>query len=166
MNTISCEEDLKSALEYNPCTGIITWKNGTRCQGKEAGHCTKRGHRTISRKGILYQAHRIAWLLHYGTWPKNGIDHIDGNPSNNAINNLRDVGQDQNNKNKCIRKDSCTKVTGVSWCKITNKWRAYISIKGKPVRLGYFDDFNLAVTCRKNAEIEHGYHKNHGRPIT
>jgi len=163
MNTITLENDLSNSLIYNPLTGVILWKEGTKRQGKEAGNATKRGHRTISRNSVLYQAHRIAWLLHYKQWPKHGIDHIDGNPGNNRISNLRDVEQETNNKNKRLRKDSKTGVLGVSWCKTTKKWSAYININKKMKKLGYYSDFNKAVSVRKHAERENNYHPNHSR---
>jgi hypothetical protein len=158
------EDDLKRSLIYDPSTGKLTWAQGTKFAGNEAGHRTKRGHITINRKGKPHQAHRIAWLLYYGSWPVNGIDHIDGDPSNNKISNLRDVGQDLNNKNKCIRMDSSSGVTGVAWCTATNKWRAYISVHGKTRRLGQSASFERAVQLRKAAERKYGYHPNHGRP--
>ncbi len=163
MSTTELEEDLKQALKYDPQTGILVWGPGTKFAGKQAGHVTKRGHLTVNRGKKSLQAHRVAWLLHYGKWPTNGIDHIDGNPGNNRIANLRDVGQQDNNRNKCTRKDSSTRITGVSWCKMAKKWRAYISINKRPVRLGYYDDFESAVIARKQAEQQYGYHPNHGR---
>lgn len=160
---MAIEDDLKQSLLYDPDTGILTWAKGTRNAGNTAGHATKRGHMTVSRKGVLYQAHRVAWLLHYGHWPVSGIDHIDGNPGNNRIANLRDVGQEDNNKNKCIRRDSASKVMGVTWDKLTGKWRVGISIDKKRYTLGFFADFNKAVAVRKEAEQKFGYHPNHGR---
>lgn len=157
------EEDLIRSLIYDHVTGVLTWAPGTKLAGNVAGYVTKRGHLVVSRKGVLYQAHRIAWLLYYGSWPTAGIDHIDGNPGHNWITNLRDATQQVNNMNKCLRRDSSTKVTGVSWCKLAKRWRAYISINKKPVRIGYFDDFDAAVAARKAAEMLHGYHPNHGR---
>lgn len=157
------EDGLRKSLSYDPSSGLLTWLPGTRFAGRTAGYTTKRGHLIITRTGVTFLAHRVAWFLYYGNWPSKGIDHIDGDPSNNRIENLRDVGQSDNNRNKCLRKDSSTQVTGVSWCKVAKKWRAYINISGKPHRLGYFEDFQAAVDARKAAEPLHGYHPNHGR---
>ena len=161
---MATEDDLKASLSYDPRTGVITWLARTKFQGQEAGHSTKRGHRTINRKGIGYQTHRIAWLLYYGSWPSAGIDHIDGDPSNNRITNLREAGQEINNKNRKLNQNSSTGIAGVSWCKSANKWRAYINVNKRHLRIGHFESFNDAVAARKNAESQYGYHPNHGRP--
>lgn len=44
--------------------------------------------------------HRLIWFIVYGEWPKQQIDHIDGNPSNNSILNLRDVSHTDNMNNR------------------------------------------------------------------
>jgi hypothetical protein len=49
--------------------------------------------------GQQYYVHRVIWLMHYGEWPSEFIDHIDGNRANNLISNLRDVTRQQNNAN-------------------------------------------------------------------
>jgi len=163
MRTTAKTDDLKQALRYDPATGIFRWAPGTRRAGQQAGHQTKRGHWTINRKAVLYQAHQVAWLLYYGDWPTHGIDHIDGDPSNNRIANLRDVGQPENTKNRSLNRNSSSGVAGVSWCKESQKWRAYVHLNGKPLRLGFFASFNEAVQTRKAAERQYGYHPNHGR---
>lgn len=47
-----------------------------------------------------YFAHRVVWALHYGKFPDGVIDHIDGDPSNNRLDNLRSVDQSENNINR------------------------------------------------------------------
>lgn len=52
---------------------------------------------------------------------------------------------------------------GVSWCNTNKKWVvSIVSRYGKKIGLGYYSDVDLAISARKIAEIEHGYHKNHG----
>lgn len=157
------EEDLIASLSYDPLSGVITWKPGTKHAGKEAGCSSKRGHRLLNRKGTVYLAHRVAWLLYFGQWPKDGVDHIDGDPSNNRINNLREATQSVNNKNRRLNQNSQTGVSGVAWCSTLKKWRAYINVNNKHTTLGRFDSFDLAVAARKEAEIANNYHPNHGR---
>ena len=161
--SITVEEDLKNCLSYDPPTGVITWVKDCKFPGREAGHATKRGHRTINRKGVSYQAHQVAWLLYYGVWPASGIDHESGQPEDNRANNLRDADQAVNNKNKRVYRSSSSGVLGVSWCKLTTKWRAYININKRLVVLGRYDSFIDAVAVRKAAERQHQYHPNHGR---
>ena len=75
--------------------------------GRAVGYCrSKDGYITctltmeIKGRKITFIVARLCWLLHYGDWPENTIDHIDRNPLNNKIENLRDVTQAENNRNK------------------------------------------------------------------
>jgi len=77
-------------FQYNPCTGQFT-KNG-----KPVGWRRKDGYIFISQgRGKLYLAHRLAWKFIYGRWPTE-IDHLDGNPSNNSMWNLKEVSHQEN----------------------------------------------------------------------
>lgn len=163
MSITSNEKDLIASLSYDPLTGLITWKEGTRRAGKEAGCSTKRGHRLINRNSTVYLAHRVAWLLHHGVWPSEGLDHVDGNPANNRMSNLREASQSINNKNRKLNSNSKSGVSGVAWCSISKKWRAYINVDHKQTTLGRFDSFDEAVAVRKTAEANNNYHPNHGR---
>ena len=58
---------------------------------------TKMGFR-INGIMVLYQYHRAVWLYTYGEVPKE-LDHIDGDPTNNRISNLRAVTSRENNLN-------------------------------------------------------------------
>jgi hypothetical protein len=79
----------------------------------------------------VISSHRLAWYLHYGSLPNNSIDHIDGNRSNNKIDNLRDVTNQQNQWNRTTAK-------GYVWRKFANKFHARIRLNGRQIHLGYF----------------------------
>ena len=121
-------------LKYNPETGVLTWIK-KRCNkaliGKEAG-TTKEKCRSIMFDGTLYRAHRIAWFLYCGKDAgEMCIDHINGNPLDNRIVNLRlathfENGQNQKGKGFYYRKD-------------TGKWCSLIKHKGVKYHLGTFD---------------------------
>jgi hypothetical protein len=64
--------------------------------------------------------------------------------------------------NMTKKKNNKSGVTGVYLEKQTGKWRAYINIMGKSIKLGRFDSFEKAVTTRKKAELRYGFHFNHG----
>jgi hypothetical protein len=53
-------------------------------------------------------------------------------------------------------------VEGVSWYGRYSKWVARIKINGKYKFLGYFTDIDEAIIARKEANIEHEFHENHG----
>jgi hypothetical protein len=118
---------------------------------------------SVGFKGKKYYVHRLVWLMTYGDWPKGGIDHIDGNGLNNKIENLRDVAQSENTKNRRLNRNNKSGQCGVHWFKQTSKWRADIKIDGRKISLGYFDDFNDAVEAREEAELKYGFHQNHGK---
>jgi hypothetical protein len=165
-------------LSYDPETGIFTWKevgpeffktkkayltwNG-RYAGTKAGNMDVTGYSRIGFRGKLHLAHRIAWLMMKAVWPEKLLDHIDGDKTNNMLSNLREVDSFENQRNCPKRKDNSSGVTGVSFRKNSGKWVANISFDGKQKHLGYFDTKESAISARKKAEREYGYHENHGR---
>ncbi|HEF7276356.1 TPA: HNH endonuclease, partial [Yersinia enterocolitica] len=91
-------------------------------------------------------------------------DHIDHNRVNNRLNNLRVVTNKQNNQNRTRPSNNTSGTIGVYWNKFSRKWHSIIVVDGKEKSIGYFDDINNAVTARKQAERERGFHPNHGMP--
>ena len=140
------QEYLKEILTYNKEAGIFTWKvNHTQKIriGNIAGTLNK-NYILIQINKKKYSAHRLAWLYEYGNFPKHNIDHIDGNPSNNKISNLREANQSQNGMNKKLHKNNNSGIKGVGWHKASKKWRARITINRIQHNLGLFDDKELA----------------------
>ena len=159
------KKELKSVLDYNPEAGVFVWRtsNGTRKVGDIAGHIRKDGYVDIQTRGKKYSAHRLAWLFVHGEMPSEQIDHINHNRSDNRIENLRAVTNQENTKNKSKNKNNKSGVTGVNLCKKSNKWKAQIKINKKCIFLGQFTEFSEAVSARKNAEVLYKFHENHGR---
>jgi len=115
------------------------------------------GYLVVGFNKKIYYAHHIVWVLHHKKWPEHQIDHIDRHKTNNKINNLRDVPQAENCKNKSIRSNNTSGITGVCYVKEIKKWQARINSNGKTVNLGYFTSLFEACCARKSAEIECGY---------
>lgn len=148
-------EYLRSILDYNPDTGIFTRKVSTSSRAKVgdvAGSPDGHGYLQIMVQRRSYLAHRLAWLYMRGEWPKLNIDHINRNPSDNRISNLRDVTQKQNLQNAGKYSHNASGHPGVSWCKRNSKWQAYITHNQKQIHLGYFTDIEDAIAARKAAE--------------
>lgn len=87
-------ELLESLFEYDKETGDLTWKVKTSPRtniGDIAGYTNKSdGYRMLCVNSTYYSAHRIAWYLYHKQDPfGKKIEHIDGNPLNNSINNLK-----------------------------------------------------------------------------
>ena len=89
------------------------------------------------------RAHRLIFMWHYGFLPKE-IDHIDGNPSNNRIENLRQANRSENGMNQKLNSRNTSGVKGVTWKKDKQKWHARVKVNKKNKHLGYFDDLELA----------------------
>ena len=83
------------------------------------------------------------------------IDHRFHKVNDNRKSQLREVTRSQNLMNRGIRKDNASSVTGVSWHKARNKWRAYITINGKTKHLGYFINKEDAIQSRLEAELKY-----------
>ena len=156
-------------LTYNPDTGIIKWTDEMKSKefiGREAGGLHKKAGKTSYRRIKLgekhYLAHRLAWLLHTGDWPKNNIDHIDGNGINNKIDNLRDVPEKINQRNARMQKNNKSGVTGVRWLSSRSRWHAQIKVDGKTITLGYFKTIIDAKICRDKANKNHCFTDRHG----
>lgn len=171
-------EKLKSVLNYDPETGVFTWKPGARRIGRGraddpvvAGSTTTatcgKSYVHISIDGKRYYAHRLVVLWFTGSLPKNQVDHIDGNGLNNRVENVREVNSVDNNRNRRRGKRNKSGVVGVQWHVGCRRWIANISVNSKLVHIGYFKRFDDAVAARKSAERRFGYHVNHGsdRPL-
>ena len=140
-------QDLLREL-FNYKDGHLYWKSKPNSRidiSKPAGSIWN-GYVRIRINGKSYRAHRLVFLVHHGYLPKE-IDHIDGNKSNNAIENLRPATHSQNAHNAGKRKDNTSGFKGVTWYKPAKKWLARIKFKGKQNHLGYFDTAEQAYAA-------------------
>lgn len=136
----------------------------TKFAGKEAFTAlTSNGYRCGRIFDRTYLAHRVIWLLATGQWADDTIDHINGDQLDNRLENLRAVSMAENNRNLRRPTHNTSGVVGVVWNRLNRKWMAQISQGVQTKYLGSFDKFEDAVAARKAAEIERGFHANHGR---
>ncbi len=176
-------ETLRALLSCDSAAGTLTWRHrpleyfaeakkperacaiwNTRFAGKEAFTSGDgRGYRQGSILNSLYSTHRVVWAMTTGAWPEDDIDHINGVRTDNRIENLRAVTRAENLRNAAIYSTNTSGVVGVSWHKAAGKWSAQITADGKKIHLGLFDDLEEAIAARAAADIEYGYHENHGR---
>jgi len=135
-------ERAREILNYNTRTGEFTRFNKNTGLYEYAGTTTASGYCRIGlvlngiQKKLL--AHRIAWFIVHGSLP-NMIDHIDGDKTNNSINNLRECSKQQNSFNRGKTVNNTSGYKGVSWHNEKNKWRAIVTHDGKSLFLGYFN---------------------------
>ena len=162
------QEELKKVLHYMPSTGLFHFKRsvGSTKKWSIAGSLNKiERYVDLQVNGIRYKAHRLAFLYVTGKFPKDQVDHIDHNRSNNKWKNLRECTHQENQKNASLSKNNKSGSTGIYWIEVRNKWRATIMVDCKTKHLGYFKDKKDAINARKEAETKYGYHKNHGGVI-
>ena len=157
-------EEISELLSYNPDTGDLTWnvRRGSARAGKVVNTLNSDGYIIIGINYKRYQAHRIAWLLHYGEWPEKDIDHINLNKADNRINNLRLCDDSENQCNVTKKSGNYTStLKGVDLHKKSGLWRARIRLRGRRVELGYFKTQEAAHAAYCAAVAE--YHGQFGR---
>jgi hypothetical protein len=163
-------ERLREALNYDPETGVLTWRPrpvgrsqhrswNTKYAGKPAGTLVQNGYLHVVIDGIAYRAHRLAWMHVHSTWPDSGIDHRDVDRTNNRLSNLRLASPAQNSANQRTARNNTSGVKGVSWSHNERKWRTSITVCGRSHYLGHFvskDDAAIAyatAAVRLNGEF-------------
>lgn len=158
------QELLNQAFQYDPETGSLQYRNlsASGKAGECATHLHSRGYLNVSIGRKQYLAHRVIYLMMKGEWPE-FIDHINHCRTDNRWENLRNVTQEDNNRNMSAQQNSTTGVVGVSLHKPTGKFRAYISINSRAKHLGLFDTLEAAKAARDEASGKAGYHLNHGK---
>lgn len=171
-------DQLRQLLGYDADTGHLTWLPRpaetfscersakiwhTRFVGKPAFTSLGRnGYRTGSCFGRTYNAHRVIWAIVTGEWPKGEVDHINHDRSDNRWANLRLVDRSQNRRNHSLSPRNTSGYNGVTWHKGARKWQAQLHIGARAIDLGRFNRLEDAVAARKAADVEHGFHENHG----
>jgi hypothetical protein len=137
----------------------LAWKNPTSTklkQGDVAGAKNKEGYWNvgikIKNKTTLFAVHRIIYFLNTKENISNlYVDHVNNNPSDNTITNLRLATNQQNSCNKQKAKHFSSKYKGVSWDKKQNNWRAQICSNYKKIYLGNFETELEAASAYNNA---------------
>ena len=136
-DSILTQELVKRNFEY--IDGELYWRyKPPTARNKLAGWIGNDGHRSIGLMGHTFKAHRMIYIYHHGYLPEY-IDHIDNNPNNNRIENLREASASQNSWNQKKRITNTTGVKGVSWNKKASKWIARCMLNYESHYLGYFD---------------------------
>lgn len=157
-------KNLKLNDLFNYCDGELYWKISPARNvfiGDKAGYYSKNSSYGLIRyKGKSYTTHILIFFLFNGYRPPQ-VDHIDGNPRNNRIENLRAATRSQNQYNAKLSARSSSGVKNVCWRKADNKWEVRISQQLKRIHIGVFDDLELAELVAIEARDK--YHKRFAR---
>ena len=157
------QEQVKKLFDYrngelywmiNPCKNVKI--------GDMAGSLNNKGYKRTSINKKIYSIHRLIFLMHYGYLPQ-CLDHIDGNKTNNKIENLREATPSQNcyNAKKSIINTSGVK--GVSWDSNNKKWRVRFWISNIQKDFGSYYDIKVAKFIAETMRYKyHNAFANHG----
>lgn len=123
--------------------------------GQRAGTARSDGYRDIRVHGVKFLEHRVIWAICMGAWPPSELDHIDRNPANNSIDNLRIADRYINtaNTNKRITNNSGHK--NIYWNPINSRWRVAIRMNNQRYDLGSHIDLTDAISVRDTFIKEH-----------
>lgn len=155
-------DEARRLLSYDPKTGEFVWLVATAIRtkvGAVAGRNGTNGYREISIFSKKYKAHRVAWLISHGEWPRGYVDHINGDRLDNRLANLRIASTSENLQNlrKACRNNE-SGYLGVSRIKLSGKWVARIRINYARIHIGTFNDPETAYAAylAKKREIHIG----------
>lgn len=151
--------DIRDHLKYDPETGVFTWIQTASARrvklGQRAGSQDRNGYRRITFCGQTFGEHRLAWYFHTGRMPEEFIDHINGDPSDNRICNLRPASRSENGCNRGAANPSLPK--GVYFDVTRGQFRALIAKNGRKYHLGYFREAQPAAEAYRAAAADlHG----------
>ena len=130
---------------------------GVIVERKEKYHIIKSIHIKIDKKA--YRAARLAFLYMKGKFPDGIIMHIDGDGLNNKFDNLVLSNFSEISMNKLVCSRSSTGVNGVCFDVRSTKYVSRITIKGKTIYIGSFENLSDAIDARKSAEKKYGLYQ-------
>jgi hypothetical protein len=148
-------ELLRHVFDYDPFTGVFTWRNPywKRLKGRPAGRIVG-GYVKIKYQDVEYSAGPLAWFYMAGYWPEDDVDHENRIRSDNRFSNLREATSSQNLVNR-VPENNTSGYRGVVWVDRLDKWKATLKMGSKIYNLGYFDDPVAAAHRYDRAAKEH-----------
>lgn len=147
---------LHNIFECDYVKGVLRNKytRGNSRAGKVVGSLRRDGYLTVGLMGKNVVVHRIIWAMHYGEWPSQMLDHIDGDKKNNAIANLREATRSTNAANSKPRTSFYSSLKGVTWNRRVGWWQAQIKKDGKSYYLGLFASEREAHAAYQKKAVE------------
>ena len=152
-------ERLCEVLRYDPQTGWFAWKARKRLRRKRAGERAGfpqsfDGQWSIIIDGRRYPAARLAWFYVHARWPAPCVGHINGDPGDNRLANLREATHAQKMQNRKRHQNNTSGIPGVIWHRKARKWQAVVRHQGRLKYLGLFETAELAASAAQVARRE------------
>lgn len=150
------QEQVRKLFSYNSDTGVLTRKTAPSNHVKigDVAGSIRNGYLVTAIKNKAYLNHRIIFLHYYGYLPKI-IDHVNGVPNDNRIENLRACTHSQNSHNSGKRKNNRVGFKNVSIHRPKGKYLVQLVIDGKKRHIGLYSDINEANEAAIAARIRH-----------
>jgi hypothetical protein len=148
-------DQLRAVLDYDPETGVFTWKvrqSNAVPAGSRAGTLKPNGRVYINAFGEAHLAHRLAWFYVKGEWPTGAIRQRDGNLADARFANLYEATRTEVNVQRRLGQNNTSGRVGVTFIKRRGKWRAQMKRDWNLITLGYFATFEEACAARTEAE--------------
>lgn len=165
----TCQINWGEYFTYDADTGIIRNRfnrSANAREGAQVGCLKSNGYLVVNIFGRTRHLHRIARDISHPEDPvakDEDIDHLNHVRTDNRLVNLRKVKRVDNGRNQSLRTTNRSGVMGVCWHTKGLKWSAAITVSGRSIYLGLFENWFDAVSARKSAEVKYGFHKNHGK---
>jgi len=175
---------VRELLDYDPETGFLTWRRrdrewfsterswktwNTRYAGRRAGNLvtTATGYqrRVVGVFNRPRLEHHIAWMWMTDDPLPPEIDHENQNATDNRWCNLKASTRARNSRNAAMKRRNTSGVTGVSFHKLSGKWRAAFMLDGKEVYVGLFDSVSSAEIALKAARPGKDFSPRHGAQL-
>jgi len=144
MITKHMEDKIRDKYEYD---GFDLLNKATRLP---AGNDNGKGYRQVTVLGRGIYVHRIAFFLHHGRWPKDQIDHINRDNTDNRIENLRECSRSENHRNRADTKGRKLP-RNVYIDKSTGRYKVQLTINNKKISLGGYPNVELAQLVASEA---------------
>lgn len=146
--------EIRRIYKYDEENGGLVWKEyanprkpGQAKIGAKVGGDDGHGYLMCMVLGHKFKVHQVVWALHNGCLSDMPLDHIDRNPLNNKIENLRKATDEQNSQNLVA---SLNPNAGLRF-EPNGKISAYASKKNKKIYLGRFDTVEEARAAYRGA---------------
>jgi hypothetical protein len=148
---------LRDLVSYDPQSGEFVARVDRHkvAAGQRLGFPRKDGYWRMTIDGRKYLCHRLAWLYVTGRWPKDQVDHADGNRSNNAFANLRECTNGENRQNLSKQSFASRRShVGVWYRHDRHAWTARLVVDGITHNLGHFSTEAAAIAAHEAKKAE------------